>query len=35
VAFHTELAVKEITETALNNAKEILVKGESMNKISV
>lgn len=35
IAFHTELAVKEITETALNNAKEILQKGESMNKISV
>ncbi len=35
IAFHTELAVKEIAETALNNAKEILLQGASMNSISV
>lgn len=35
IAYHTELAVKEITETALNNAKDFLQKGESINSISV
>lgn len=35
IAFHTELAVKEITETALDNAKEFILQGESLNRISV
>lgn len=35
IAYYTQLAVKEIAETALNNAYDILEYGESRNTISV
>lgn len=35
IAYYTQLAVKEIAETALNNARDILESGASMNTISL
>lgn len=35
IAYYTQLAVKEIAETALNNARDILESGASRNTISL
>lgn len=35
IAYHTELAVKEIAETALENARDILLSGKSSNTLSL
>ncbi|WP_430610078.1 NAD(P)-dependent oxidoreductase [Enterococcus sp. DIV0876] len=35
IAYYTHLAVQEIAETALNNAREILLAGESANTIAL
>ena len=35
IAYHTELAVQEIVETSLNNARDIITAGSSRNTISL
>lgn len=35
IAYHTELAVQEIVETSLNNARDIIIAGSSRNTISL
>jgi D-lactate dehydrogenase len=35
IAYHTELAVQEIVETSLNNARDIIIAGCSRNTISL
>ncbi len=35
IAYYTQLAVQEIAETALNNARDILLEGQSANTIAL
>jgi D-lactate dehydrogenase len=35
IAYHTELAVQEIVETSLTNARDIIIAGISRNTISL